>query len=87
MAYFSARNFFQGNDGVQNILVFQLMSKYLKTINGYTTVSEWRSKRISNEVLKAHNTPAPQASAPERNMHLNFNGSCLKTEKKISKCF
>ena len=46
MAYFRGRNFFEGNDGVQNLLVFQLMSKYLKTINGKIKVSEWRSKGI-----------------------------------------
>ena len=76
MAYFGGRKFFEGNDGVQNLLVFQLMSKYLKTINGNITVSEWRSKGISNEVVKVHNTPAPQSSTLERNMYLEFNGSC-----------
>ena len=58
MAYFRGRNGFEGNDGVQNLLILQLMSKYLKTINGNITVSEWRSKGIYNEVLKVHNTPA-----------------------------
>ena len=84
MAYFRGRNFSEGNDGVQNTLVFLLMSKCLKTINGNITVSEWRSKGISNEILKAINTPAPQASAPGRNMYLKFNGSCLKTAKKLT---
>ena len=58
------------------------MSKYLKTINGNVAISEWTSKGISNGVLKAHNTPTPQASARIRNMYLEFNGSCLKTTEK-----
>ena len=41
------------------------MSKHLNTINGNITVSEWRFKGISNEVLKVHNTPALQSSALE----------------------
>ena len=70
MAYFRGRNFFEGNDGVQNtLLVFQLMSKYLRTINGNIKISERRSKGISNKVLKANNTPSPRASAPGRNMY------------------
>ena len=35
-----------------------------------------------NGVLKAHNTPTPQASTRIRNMYLEFNGSCLKTTEK-----
>ena len=54
------------------------MSKYLKTISGDITDSEWWSKGISNEVLKSHNTPG----ALKRNMYLKRNGSCLKTVKK-----
>ena len=42
---------------------------------------------ISNEVLKVHNTPAPQSSALEKNMFLKFNGSCLKTVKKLTYVF
>ena len=87
MDYFRGRNFFEGNDGVQNTLVFQLISKYLKTINGNITVSEWKSKGISNEVLQANNTPAPQASAPGRNMYLKFNRSCLKIVKNLTYVF
>ena len=87
MVYLKDRNLSEGNDGVQNLLGFQLMSKYLKTVNGNITFSEWRSKGKSNEVLKSHNTPAPESSALERNMYLKFNGSCLKTVKKLTYVF
>ena len=87
MAYFRGRNFLGGNDGVQNLLVFQLMSKYLKTVSGDITVSEWWSKGIFNEVLKYHNTPVPESSALKRNMYLKLNGSCLKTVKKKTYVF
>ena len=87
MAYFRGRNLLEGNDGVQNLLVFQLVSKYLKTISGDITVSEWWSKGISNEVLKSHNTPVPESSALKRNMYLKLNGSCLKTVKKLTHVF
>ena len=80
-SYFKGKEYF-GTDGLQNYLVLQLISKYLKTINGNIAVSEWISKGISNGVLKAHNTPSPQASARKRNMYLEFNGSCLKTTEK-----
>ena len=83
MAYFRGRNFLESNDGVQNLLVFQLMSKYLKIISGDITVSEWWSKGISNEVIKSHNNPG----ALKRNMYLKLNGSCLKTVKKLTYVF
>ena len=52
------------------------MSKYLKTVNG-NKVSQWKSKGISNYVLKTYTDPAPQASQPKRNMYLEFSGGCL----------
>ena len=34
------------------------MYKYLKKIVS-TDISEWKSKRLSNEIIKPDNTPAP----------------------------
>ena len=80
-SYFRGKEYF-GTDGLQNYLVFQPISKYLKTINDNIAVSEWISKGISNRVMKAHNTPTSQARARIRNIYLKFNGSCLKTTEK-----
>ena len=58
------------------------MPKYLKKISGSLKVSEFRSKGIYNEVIKPpNNTLAPKIGPEEGNMHLKFDGSCLKTEK------
>ena len=56
------------------------MPKYLKKISISLKVSGFRSKGIYNEVIKCpNNTLAPEIGPKTRNMHLKFNGSCLKT--------
>ena len=81
-AYFRGKEFF-GNDGLQSFLVFQPMPKYLKRINILFKISEFRSKGIHNEVIKpSNNTLAPEMGPERRNMHLKFDGNCLKTTEK-----
>ena len=46
-AYFRSKNYFHGNDGTQNYLVFQLVYKYFELNNG--NVSSRESKGFSNE--------------------------------------
>ena len=72
-----------GTDGFQKFLVFQPMSKYLKEIGGSGKISEFRSKGIYNEDIKPpNNALAPETGPVGRNMHLKFDGSCLKTTEK-----
>ena len=81
-AYVRGKQFF-GTDDLQNSLVFQPMPKYIKKISGSLKVSEFRSKGIYNEFIKPpNNTLAPKMGPEERNMHLKFDGSCLKTTEK-----
>ena len=43
--------------------------------------------KFQNGDLKEYNIPASQSSAFERNMYLEFNGSCLETIKKLTYVF
>ena len=57
-SYFIGKNYFE-EDGTQNYLVFQPMYKYFKafSITQYLEyVSEWKSKGLSNESIKAIST-------------------------------
>ena len=51
-SYFRGRNYFVGNDGTQNYLVFQSMFKYFKKIGNTKLTSEWKSKGLSDEIIK-----------------------------------
>ena len=54
-SYFGVKNYF-GNDGTQNYLVYQPMYKYFKKINNTEYIFEWKSKGLSNEVIKPPST-------------------------------
>ena len=84
-AYFTGKNYFEGNDGTQNLLVFQLMAKYLKRINKDNAISEWMSKGLSSEVLNKYSdkTLVPVSIQLQRHMYLESKGSCLKTADKL----
>ena len=61
------------------------MSKYLKKISKTDKISEWKSKRISSEIINKlpDNTHAPISSTLGRNLYVEFDGSCLKTIDEI----
>ena len=81
-AYFRGKQFF-GTDGLQNFLVFRPTSKFLKRTNGSLKISEFKSEEIHDEVIKTPNNTLALEMGPERrNMHLKFDGSCLKTTEK-----
>ena len=81
-SYFRGKEYF-GTDGLQNFLVFQPMFMYLKEIGGSGKISGFRPKGIYNEVTKPPNNPlAPEKGPVGTNMHLKFDGSCLKTTEK-----
>ena len=50
-SYFRGKNYFK-EDGAQNYLVFWPMYKYLKKISNTDNISEWKSKGLSDEVIK-----------------------------------
>ena len=54
-AYFRGKNYFDGDDGMINYLVFQPMYKYFKrSVKGSTTyISSWESKGLSNEKISS----------------------------------
>ena len=69
LSYFSGKRFFD-YDGKQNYPVFQLMYEYLERVaaivnnTGVIYVHSWTSKGISNEKIKAPNTPSSTDQAP-----------------------
>ena len=49
-SFFLDKNYFEGNDGAQNALVFQTMQNHFKLINE-NQIEKWRSKGLSNQYL------------------------------------
>ena len=54
-SYFRGKNYFDGNDGTQNYLVFQPLYKYFEKTGN--RVSSWRSKGLSDEKISTSNNP------------------------------
>ena len=46
------RNYFVGDDGAQNYLVFQPINKYFIKISRNENILEWKSKGLSNKVIE-----------------------------------
>ena len=74
-------------DGAQNYLVFQSITRYFKvnTITNTDYVSSWKSKGLSAESIKPPNT-SDNSLTPELNYYgtktrVKFNGSCLQQSK------
>ena len=55
VSYFRGKNYFEGNDGAQNTLIFQTMQKYFKLSNK-NQINEWKSKGLSNQYLNVVDT-------------------------------
>ena len=51
-AYFRVKNYFDDNDGTQNYLVFQAVSKYPNN----TIIRTWKSKGLSDQFLNSFGT-------------------------------
>ena len=49
-SYFRGKNYFNGNDGAQNTLVFQTMQKHFNLSN-VDQISKWKAKGLSNQYL------------------------------------
>ena len=87
LSFFIGKNYFE-EDGAQNYLVFQPMYKYFKafSITQYLEyVSEWKSKGLSNESIKAistsDNSLNPTLSYYDTKIRVKFTGGCLKQPK------
>ena len=64
------------------------MNKYFKNINTTKSISSWKSKELSDEVMKHptinNNSLAPTLEYDGKRMHVKFNGSCLIKQDKFT---
>ena len=84
LSYFKGKDHFE-EEGAQNYLVFQPMYKYFKTINSIDKISEWKSKRLSNDSIKTLSKSNkffnPLLDYVSTKIRAKFSGSCLKQDK------
>ena len=78
--YFAGKSYF-GDDGDQNYLIFQPMSRYLKFVTNSQNISSWRSKGLSDEEIKVVNGLYPSVNYVNEKLRLKFEGSCLAQTK------
>ena len=65
------------DDGNQNYLIFQLMSRYLKFVASSQNISSWRSKVLSEEEIKVVDGLYPSVNYVNEKLRLKLEGSCL----------
>ena len=71
LSYFRGKNYFEGNDGAQNTLVFQTMQKHFDL--RVNQISRWKSKGLSNQYLYLAGTVGDIiVSEPIKPMHVIF---------------
>ena len=83
--YFCGKSHFEV-DGTQSWLVFQPIQRCFKTISANSSViSSWKSKRLSDESIKAPSTPNKilhtSLNYVGTKARIKFDGDCLKQEK------
>ena len=90
LSYFIGKSHFEEDDP-QNYLVFQSIYRYFKafSITQYLEyVSEWKSKGLSSESIKAistsDNSLNPTLSYYGTKIKVKFTGSCLKQSNKLT---
>ena len=81
-SYFRGKNHFE-EDGTQNYLVFQPINKYFKKITNTDHISKWKSKGLSDEIIKLPTTTdnSPALNYVGNKTRVKFDGSCLKQNK------
>ena len=58
------------------------MYKYIKKIGDTESISEWKSKGFSDEVIKSSNNSLdPTVRYTSKRMYVKFSGSCLKQDR------
>ena len=89
MSYFIGKNYFE-EDGTQNNLLFQAISRYFKILPNTNYVLSWKSKGLSAETIKSHTTSPltasdynliPTLSYSGTKRKLKFTGSYLKQDQ------
>ena len=81
MSYFIGKSHFE-EDGTQNYLVFQPISRHFKVIANTLRISSWKSKGLSDETNKpsvtSGNSLTPLINYLGNKIRLKYSGSCLK---------
>ena len=77
---FAGKSYF-GDDGDQNYLIFQPMSRYLKFVTNSQNISSWISKELSDEEIKVVNGIYAPVNYLNEKLRLKFEGSCLAQTK------
>ena len=78
-AYFRGKSYFDGNDGSQNSLVFQVGENYFKNNSGSSSskIGIWKSKGLSSQSLNLYGTVGTtidiKMSKPIRPAYVIFN--------------
>ena len=88
LSYFIGKNYFE-KDGIQNYLLFQPIDNYLKFNPKTGLLSEWKSKGLSDKIIKPPHTtlaPAPWFKNDGKRYFL-FRGDCLKEDEAKSKYY
>ena len=83
--YFRGKSHFE-DDGTQNYLVFQTVSRYFKTVSANdSNILSWKSKGLSDESIKppstTNNILNPLLDYVGTKTRVEFKGSCLKQHK------
>ena len=76
--YFRGKSHFE-EDGTQNYLVFQPIHKYFKVIADTKYISEWKSKGLSDEIIKV-----PSTSDNSLSPLIDYLGLSLKQQSKLT---
>ena len=82
-------SYFRGKDFLgRNYLVFKPMNKYFKKIGNTKSILSWKSKGLSDEVIKSptinNNSVAPILEYIYKTVFVKFNGSCLIKQNKFT---
>ena len=80
--YFNVKNYFE-SDGMQNYLVFQPIDNYLKFNPKTGFLSEWKSERFSDKIIKSPDASLVSTKGFKNygKRYFTFNGGCLKDDK------
>ena len=83
--YFCGKSHFE-DDGTQNYLVFQTVSRYFKTVSANdSNILSWKSKGLSDESIKSPSTSNkmlnPSLDYVGTKIRVKFKEDCLKQEK------
>ena len=83
--YFRGKSHFE-DDGTQNYLVFQTVSRYFETVSANdSNILSWKSKGLSDESIKPPSTCNemlnPSVDYVGTKVRVKFKGDCLKQEK------